>query len=110
MSKVRPDKTAKSVQTTAQTNSIQIPAEFRGLVFVRYRDHVMFSRATAEAMQPQIRKAVGWLVYECAQYIILSYDVDDMPPTLKGGDPKASGLVLLRSDILEFKRLEKSFT
>jgi hypothetical protein len=27
------------------------------------------------------------------------------PPTLKGGDPKASGLVVLKTDIIEFKKL-----
>jgi hypothetical protein len=57
-------------------------------------------------MKPQIREAVGWLNHECADYIILSWDRDSEPPTLHGGDPKASGLVLLKSDILEFKKLE----
>lgn len=108
MSKVETNKTAKPVQTTPPANSMQIPEEFRGIVYVRYRDHVLFNRAIAEAMQPQIRKAIGWLIYECDLYIIISQDMDDMQPTLKGGDPKATGLVLLRSDILEFKRLEQS--
>jgi hypothetical protein len=30
----------------------------------------------------------------------LTWDKDAGPPTLKGGDPKASGLVLLKSNIL----------
>jgi hypothetical protein len=38
--------------------------------------------------------------------VTLTWDRDAEPPTLKGGDPKASGLVLLKSDILEFKKLE----
>lgn len=57
-------------------------------------------------MKPQVREAVGWLVYECDYYITLTWDRDAEPPTLKGGDPKASGLVLLKSDMLEFKKLE----
>jgi hypothetical protein len=57
-------------------------------------------------MKPQVREAVGWLVYECEQYVTLTWDRDAEPPTLKGGDPKASGLVLLKSDICEFKKLE----
>ena len=57
-------------------------------------------------MQPQIREAVGWLVYDCELYIILSWDRDAEPPTLHGGDPKASGLVLLKSDILELQKAE----
>jgi hypothetical protein len=56
-------------------------------------------------MKPQVREAVGWLVYECDQYVTLTWDHDAEPPTLHGGDSKASGLVLLKSDILELKRV-----
>ncbi len=76
------------------------------LIFVRYRDHVLYNRSSALMMQPQIREAVGWLVYDCDLYIIVSWDRDAEPPTLHGGDPKASGLVLLKSDILELQRLK----
>lgn len=80
-------------------------ASLKGLIFVRYVDHVLYHRTSALAIQPQIRQAVGWLIYECEQYVTLAWDHDAEPPTLKGGDPKASGLVLLKSDILELKRL-----
>jgi hypothetical protein len=76
------------------------------LVFVRYRDHVLFNRSIASMMQPQIREAVGWLVYECDLYVIVAWDRDAGPSTLHGGDPKASGLVLLKSDILELQMLK----
>jgi hypothetical protein len=76
------------------------------LIFVRYLDHVLYNRTSALTVKPQAREAVGWLVYQCEQYIILSWDRDAEPPTLKGGDPKASGLVLLRSDISELKKIE----
>jgi hypothetical protein len=78
----------------------QIESVFEKVVFVRYIDHVMYNRTSALTMQPQVREAVGWLVYEAENYIIISYDRDAGPPTLHGGDPKASGLVLLNSDIL----------
>ena len=42
-------------------------------------------------MQPQTREAVGWLVYDCDLYVILTWDRDAQPPTLQGGDPKAQG-------------------
>lgn len=80
-------------------------AEAGSLVFIRYRDHVLYHRCDAAAMKPQVRECVGWLVYDCADYIIICWDRDVDPPTLKGGDPKASGLVLLPSDILELRRL-----
>ena len=76
------------------------------LVYVRYLDHVLFSRCSPLIMKPQIRETIGWLVYACNDFITLSWDRDAEPPTLKGGDSKASGLVLLKSDMLEFKKLE----
>jgi hypothetical protein len=75
-----------------------------GLVYVRYRDHVLYHRSDPALMKPQVRETVGWLVHEASDYIIVAWDRDADSPTLKGGDPKASGLVLLRSDILEFRR------
>jgi hypothetical protein len=83
-----------------------VPEEFGGLIFVRYLDHVLFNRLPAWAMKPQVREAVGWLVYECEYYLTLTWDRDAEPHTLKGGDPKASGIVLLKSDIQELKKLE----
>jgi hypothetical protein len=88
------------------SESYCIPSEFRGLIFIKYLDHVIFNRASALVMKPQVREAVGWLVYECDYYVTLTWDRDAEPPTLKGGDPKASGLVLLKTDIKELKRLE----
>jgi hypothetical protein len=81
------------------------PVVFEGLVYVRYLDHVAFNRSSALVMAPQTREAVGWLVYECSKYVTLTFDRDAGPPTLKGGDPKASGLVLLKSAILELQKL-----
>lgn len=78
----------------------------RELVTVRYLDHVLYHRASALVMKPQVREAVGWLLYECDQYVTLVWDYDAQPPTLHGGDLKSSGLVLLRTDILELKKLE----
>jgi hypothetical protein len=80
-------------------------AEKGNFVYVRYWDHIIYHRGNPEVMSPQIREAVGWLVHECADYVIICWDRDADPPTLKGGDPKASGLVVLRSAILETKRL-----
>lgn len=77
-----------------------------GLVYVRYKDHVLYHRSKALAMAPQMRETIGWLVYECPDYITISWDRDAGSPTLKGGDPKASGLVVLKSDILELKRIK----
>ncbi len=78
------------------------------VVFVRYLDHVLYNRTSALAMKPQSREAIGWLTYDCELYIILTWDRDAGPPTLHGGDPKASGLVLLKSDVLELQLVRLS--
>jgi hypothetical protein len=65
----------------------------------------MFNRVSAVEMQPQVRETVGWLVYECSWYITITWDHDSAPPTLKGGDPKATGIVLLKSDLLELQKV-----
>jgi hypothetical protein len=105
-----------SLKRDAGTSPLNPPQPFKQLIFVRYLDHVLYNRNSAIAMKPQTREAVGWLVYDCELYIILSWDRDSEPPTLHGGDSKASGLVLLKSDILELqllkvrpKLLQKSF-
>ncbi len=80
--------------------------DLMSLILVRYADHVLYNRSSAAAMKPQIREAVGWLIYECDDYVTIAWDRDADPPTLKGSNSKASGLVLLRNDILEFERLK----
>jgi len=79
--------------------------EFEKVVFVQYRDHVIYNRSSALLMQPQTREAIGWLIHEAEAYIIISWDRDAGPPTIHGGDPKASGLVLLKSDLVNYKKL-----
>ncbi|XES76085.1 MAG: hypothetical protein ACBZ72_07810 [Candidatus Bathyarchaeia archaeon] len=91
------------------TKSPSSPELFMKLIFVRYLDHVLYNRSSAIAMKPQTREAVGWLIYDCDLYLVLAWDRDAEPPTLHGGDPKASGLVLLKSDILELRKLSSSF-
>jgi hypothetical protein len=83
----------------------RLKAKTSPLVYVCYRDHVLYHRGDPLSIKPEVRECLGWLVYECADYIVLVWDRDAGPPTLKEGDPKASGLVLLRSDVLEVKRI-----
>jgi len=85
---------------------LEVQESRKGLVYVRYMDHVFYHRSDPLAMAPETRETVGWLVYECPDYVTISWDRDAGPPTLKGGDAKASGLVVLRSDILKFRRIK----
>ncbi|HML03156.1 MAG TPA: hypothetical protein VK487_07265 [Candidatus Bathyarchaeia archaeon] len=74
------------------------------IIKIRYRDHIIYNRGNPLAMKPQVREAVGWLVYECADYIVLCWDRTIDPSTLKRA-PQANGLVLLRAEILELRRI-----
>jgi hypothetical protein len=96
------------LKRNAGTSPLNPPQLFKQLIFVRYLDHVLYNRSAAQAMKPQTREAVGWLIYDCDLYLTLTWDRDAEPPTLHGGDPKASGLVLLKSDILELQPLKVS--
>lgn len=75
------------------------------LVYVCYTDHVIYNRTSALSLSPQKREAIGWLLYENDEYVTLSWDRDAGPPTIRNGDPKASGLVLLRKCILEMRKI-----
>jgi hypothetical protein len=95
-----------SLKGDAGTSPPNSPQPFKQLIFIRYLDHVLYNRNSAIAMKPQTREAVGWIVYDCELYLTLTWDRDAEPPTLHGGDPKASGLVLLKTDILELQLLK----
>jgi hypothetical protein len=95
-------------KSTSQEDDGTSPLNPQTLIFVRYLDHVFYNRTSALAMKPQTREAIGWLTYDCELYIILTWDRDAGPPTLHGGDPKASGLVLLKGDVLELQLLKVS--
>jgi hypothetical protein len=79
--------------------------EFGDVVYCRYKDHVLFHQADPLPLKPQLREAVGWLVHQTPEYVIITWDRKADPPTLKNGDPKASGLVLMRGDILELRKV-----
>jgi hypothetical protein len=78
----------KPEQTTQTSTDINFQDPSQQLIYVRYRDHVQYNRSPALVMQPQIREAVGWLVYDCELYIILAWDRDAQPPTLQGETQK----------------------
>jgi len=96
-----------SVTRTNDKKDFQIMVRtLSDLVYLRYKDHVLFNRSSPLIMKPQIREAVGWLNYQCEDYLVLSWDRDTQPPKLKGGDAKASGLVVLKSAVLELIKLQ----
>ncbi|MEM3378703.1 MAG: hypothetical protein QXV09_05710 [Candidatus Bathyarchaeia archaeon] len=74
-------------------------------VYVRYLDHVLFRNADAGLFKPALRETVGWLHRETADAIWLLWERSVKPLPHEMSPSKESGLVLLRSDIVEMRRL-----
>jgi hypothetical protein len=81
-------------------------AKKTGLVLVRYADHVLFRHAAVDGLGGMQREAVGWIVREDEDAIILVFDravgKDVVVPV---EERLASGLVLLRQTIEEVVEL-----
>ena len=73
------------------------------LVYCKYRDHVQFRMSDPEIMSPGLRECLGWLVAQQQDYVVVSWDRDTGPAGLKAGDPKATGIVILRGDLVELR-------
>jgi len=74
------------------------------LVYVRYRDHVLFHNTDPTLLGPCVREVVGWLARETEDAICLCFDrtVGTLPGELPS---KGSGLIILKSDILEGREI-----
>src|SRR2546427_10751596 len=100
-----------SSRKSSPINGIESPVDLLkkpgigSAVYIRYRDHVLYHMSDPVLMSPQTRECLGWLVDQRPDYVTISWDRNFAPPTLKGGDPKAGGLVILRSDILEMRKV-----
>ena len=75
------------------------------VIRVRYLDHVLFRRVDPNLVEPSKREAVGWIIKQDAEALWICFDkpIESLP--FEKPDP-ASGLVVLRRDILEIKELE----
>ncbi|MDH5782041.1 MAG: hypothetical protein OEZ35_00010 [Candidatus Bathyarchaeota archaeon] len=72
-------------------------------VYIRYLDHVLF-RNTPEALdQPAERETIGWLTQENKELICIQHD--RTIENLQQANGTASGLVLLKSCVLEIRAL-----
>ena len=77
------------------------------LLYVKYRDHVLFRNCDSSEIKPSIREVVGWLTFESTDNICICYD-KPVEPLL--GEKRESGFVILKSDVLQvFELLPKAF-
>ena len=73
------------------------------LVYVRYRDHVLFRNLSEPVKDPVERETVGWLTQENSEIMCIQHDrTIENSKTSSGA---ASGLLLLKNCILEIDAL-----
>lgn len=87
-----------------EASSISLDGHSNRLVHIRYRDHVEFKNTSHKLyFDVNIREAVGWIVLETDKYLFLLYDrsVEPLPH-----EAPESGLILIKSDILEVKEVK----
>jgi len=81
------------------------PPELGSLVYVRYRDHVLFRNVDPETAKPIVQEAWGRLEYEDEEYIRLVVARYQEPNNEGKPARKATGLVILKKAILEMRRI-----
>ena len=81
------------------------PVKRGDLVVVRYKDHVLFKDSDASQYQPWTREAAGWLDYEDKEYVRLVWERFSQPNLPDNAVTRSTGLTILRSAIVEIRRL-----
>ena len=76
------------------------------LIHIIYRDHLLFRNADASMCEPSIRECVGWVYKESPEAVWVLWDraIEKVPH--ERTRIAESGLVILKSEILEMEKLE----
>jgi hypothetical protein len=67
------------------------------LLYLKYKDHVLFRKADPSLLTPCIRETIGWLIKETEEAL---YVVHDKSANLHPHRPVESGLIILQSDVI----------
>src|SRR3990170_9097433 len=73
------------------------------VVYVRYKDHVLFRNTKEQVKDAAERETVGWLTQETNELLCVQHD--RTIESIKYSSGTASGLVLLKSCVLEIRAL-----
>jgi hypothetical protein len=84
-----------------QTHQTSIPKD--SVVYIRYKDHVLFKNTPQPAKNAAERETVGWLTQETGDLLCIQHDRAAESPHYSSGT--ASGLVLLKKCVLEIRAL-----
>lgn len=75
------------------------------IVYVKYKDHVLFHRVNPGLVLPSVQEAIGWLAKEETNWIQMVWNRDYLPNLRETKNLLCSGLVILKSDILELREV-----
>lgn len=78
--------------------------EAGSIMYVRYKDHVLFRDSEATGYKPFVREAVGWLDYEDQECIRMVWE-RFAEPSQGDARERSTGLVILKSCILELREV-----
>jgi len=85
----------------SETHQTSIPKD--SVVYIRYKDHVLFKNAPQPVKDAAERETVGWLTQETGDLLCIQHDRTVESPHYSSGT--ASGLLLLKSCVLEVRAL-----
>lgn len=94
-------KTAESGVNEGMPSGITVGS----IVLIRYLDHVLFKDADPCTYGPFTREAVGWLDHEGDDCIRVIFERFAEPDPQGEARQRATGLVILKSNIIELKRV-----
>jgi len=72
-------------------------------VYIRYKDHVLFKNIEQPVEEAMERETIGWLSKENGEIILVEHDRTMPNLQLNGG--QGSGLIILKSCIIEIHEL-----
>jgi len=84
-----------------ETHQTSIPKD--PVVYVRYKDHVLFKNTPQPVKGAAERETVGWLTQETGDLLCIQHDRTAESPHQSSGT--TSGLLLLKSCVLEIRAL-----
>jgi len=81
------------------------PLKTGSLIYVRYRDHVVFRDMDPDEAASFTREAIGWLDYEDDEWVRIVHERFAMPDPPNESKRRASGFVILKKAIVQMRRI-----
>jgi hypothetical protein len=90
-----------------EASSTSLNSHSNRLIYVRYKDHVLFRNSDPKLYEgSNIRETVGWLMHETNEALFLIHD-RSVRPLLN--EVRETGLIILKSDIIEIRTIRKVY-